>query len=253
MRSLRRALRQRLIPAVLTAAGVTLLAAGLLDLGSPALASPEASPPPAPALTDDPIGFVPPSLPPLETSSPSPSASASPSPTPAPTTPPDPNRVATRVVIETLGIDLPIVKQPPGYPWCNVAMYLTDPRLGQPGSGRSVYLYAHARDGMFGPLYERVTLGRHGGAASLKGMLVFVYTSDDHVYEYQITKVFPRVPADTHFLDRPVAVTSETLWLQTSTGHGGSLPKLQVVAKPFFDGPASHAEAHPKARPIACG
>jgi hypothetical protein len=132
-------------------------------------------------------------------------------------------------------------------------MYLTDPRLGQPGSGRSVYLYAHARDGMFGPLYERVTLGRHGGSRSLIGMLVFVYTSDDHVYEYQITKVFPRVKADTHFLDRAFAVTSETLWLQTSTGHGGSLPKLQVVAKPFFDAPASHAAAHPKPRPIACG
>jgi hypothetical protein len=132
-------------------------------------------------------------------------------------------------------------------------MYLDNPGLGQPGGGRSVYLYAHARDGMFGPLYERVTLGRRGGSKSLIGMVVAVYTSDDHVYEYQITRVYPRVPADTHFLDRAYAVTSETLWLQTSTGHGGSLPKLQVVAKPFFDGPASHADAHPKARPVACG
>jgi hypothetical protein len=253
MRSLRRALRHRLIPAALTAAGVTLLAAGLLDLGSPALAGPESSATPTPLVADDPIGFVPPSLPPLETTGPTPSAAPSPTPTPAPTTPPDPNRLATRIVIDSLDIDLPIVKQPAGYPWCNVAMYLTDPRLGQPGSGRSVYLYAHARDGMFGPLYERVTLGRHGGSRSLIGMLVFVYTSDDHVYEYQITKVFPRVKADTHFLDRAFAVTSETLWLQTSTGHGGSLPKLQVVAKPFFDAPASHAAAHPKPRPIACG
>ncbi|HET7030068.1 MAG TPA: sortase [Candidatus Limnocylindrales bacterium] len=244
LRSLGRAVRERVIPAVLTAAGVTLLAAGLLHYGAPALARPEPSASPASAPTTAPIGFVPPSLPPLLQAS-------LPPPTPAPT--PDPHRVATRVVIEALDIDLAIVPQPSGYPWCNVAMYLKDTRLGQPGSGKSVYLYAHARDGMFGPLYERVTLGRHGGAKSLTGMVVAVYTSDDHLYEYQVTRVYPRVPADTHFLDRAFAVTSETLWLQTSTGHGGELPKLQVVAKPFFDEPAAHADAHPKARPIACG
>jgi hypothetical protein len=244
MRSLGTAVRQRLIPAVLTALGVTLLAVGLLDLGSPALAGPEASRAPAPSSTAAPIGYRPPSLPPIQVAS---------QPPPSPTPTPDPHRVATRVVVEALDIDLAIVKSPSGYPWCNVAMYLDNALLGQPGSGRSVYLYAHARDGMFGPLYERVTLGRNGGAKSLIGMVVQVFTSDDHVYEYQVTRVYPRVPADTHFLDRAYAVTSETLWLQTSTGHGGSLPKLQVVAKPFFDGPASHVDAHPKARPVACG
>ena len=248
MRSIGTALRQRVIPAVLTAVGVTLLAAGLLDLGSPALAGPEPSAAPTAARSDPPIGFLPPSLPPIEVASPAPAT-----PTPAPTATPDPHRVATRVVVEALDIDLAIVKSPPGYPWCNVAMYLVNDRLGQPGAGQSVYLFAHARDGMFGPLYERVTLGRNGGSKSLIGMVVAVYTSDDHVYEYQVTKVYPRVPADTHFLDRAYAVTSEMLWLQTSTGHGGSLPKLQVVAKPFFDGPARHADAHPKARPVACG
>lgn len=243
MKSTAAAFRQRVMPAVLTAAGVTLLASGLLQFGSPASARPAGSASPAPASSDGPIAYDPPSLPPFDTSRPSPS----------PTPTPDPHRVATRIVVDALGIDLAIVRAPSGYPWCNVAMYLTDPRLGQPGAGRSVYLYAHARDGMFGPLYERVTLGQHGGAKSLINMLVLVYTSDDHVYEYTITKVYPRVPADTHFLDRPFAVKTETLWLQTSTGHGGSLPKLQVVAAPLFDGPTTHAEAHPKARPVACG
>jgi hypothetical protein len=247
MRSLGAALRKRVVPVVLTVAGVTLLAAGLLDLGSPALARPGPSSTSGGVASEPPIGYAPPSLPPLLTNPPAPS------PTPAPTATPDPNRVATRVVIDALDIDLPIVKAPSGYPWCNVAMYLDNSRLGQPGGGQSVYLYAHARDGMFGPLYERVTLGRNGGPKSLIGMVVQVFTSDDHVYEYQVTRVYPRVPADTHFLDRAYGVTSETLWLQTSTGHGGSLPKLQVVAKPFFDGPATHADAHPKARPIACG
>jgi hypothetical protein len=235
--------RERLVPAVLTAAGVTLLAAGLLHYGTAAdarVADGSSSPAaPVASLPD----FVVPSLPPLD---------GSPVPTVAPST--DPNRVATRIVIEALGIDLPIVVQPnSGYPWCNVAMYIDNPLLGQPGGGRSVYLYAHARDGMFGPLYERITLGRSGGAKSLIGMPVLVYTSDDHVYEYAITKIHPRVPADTHFLDRPFAVTTETLWLQTSTGHGGDLPKLQVEALPFFDDVASHADAHPRARPVVCG
>ena len=45
----------------------------------------------------------------------------------------DPDRVATRVRIAALDIDLPVVKGPSGYPYCNVAMYLTD--LHQPGQG----------------------------------------------------------------------------------------------------------------------
>src|SRR5690348_12718602 len=228
------AVRQRLLPAVLTAAGVTLLAAGLLNYGSPAFASPNSSPAasasPAASETDEPIGYVPPSLPPINASGPPPS----------PSTPPDPNRVATRVVIRSLDIDLPVITQPnPNYPSCNVAMYYEDPRLGQPGSGKSIYLYAHARTGMFYPLYERATLGRHGGAKSLIGVLVDVYTSDDQVYEYSIFQVRPHVPPDSHFLDGAFAIKKETLWLQTSTGPNATYPKLQVLADLLFVGPAN--------------
>jgi hypothetical protein len=245
MRSLARVLRSRLLPALLTAAGVTLLAAGLLNYGGNAQASP-IGPTPAPSsLPAQPTpGFVVPSLPPVD-------GSAPPRVGPAP----DPNRVATRVVIDQLGIDLPIVAQPnDNYPYCNVAMYLQFPGLVPPGNGGSVYLYAHARDGMFGPLYERAILGRSGGAKSLKSMLVRVYTSDDWLFEYEITRVLPKVKADSHFLDGPLAVKSETLWLQTSTGPNSSYPKLQVIAKPFFvDKVANHADAHPKAHPVVCG
>jgi hypothetical protein len=245
MASSRPAFRERLLPAVLTAAGVTLLAAGLLDYGTPVLASPHGSPvaSAASAAPSDDSGYLPPSLPPIDGSGPPPS----------PTTKPDPNRVATRVVIRTLDIDLPVIAQPdPAYPSCNVAMYLQQPGLGQPGSGRSIYLYAHARTGMFYPLYERVTLGRHGGSSSLLGMLVDVYTSDDQIYEYAISQIRPRVKADSHFLDGPLKVKKETLWLQTSTGPNASYPKLQVLADLLFVGPTSHAAAHPKAHPIDC-
>jgi hypothetical protein len=244
MRFLVRVVRDRLVSAALTAAGVTLLAAGLLHYGNPAQAGP-IGPTPAPsAVTGTPKAtFVPPSLPPID-GSPAPSG-------PGPSA--DPNRVATRVVVDALGIDLPVIAQPnANYPSCNVAMYYQAEGLGQPGSGKSIYLYAHARDGMFGPLYERAILGRSGGSKSLLGMLVLVYTSDDHVYEYTVTGVRPRVKADSHFLDGPLAVKAETLWLQTSTGPNASYPKLQVVAKPFYVDVASHADAHPKARPVSC-
>jgi hypothetical protein len=244
MGSLLRAIRDRLVPALLTAAGVALLAAGLLHYGGSAQASSiDASPAPSDVAVLPTSGFVVPSLPPIN-------GSAAPSVAPSA----DPNRVATRVVIDQLGIDLPVVRQPNGnYPYCNVAMYLQAPGLRQPGAGGSTYLYAHARDGMFGPLYERAILGRSGGAKSLISMIVRVYTSDDYMYEYEVTRVLPHVKADSHFLDGPLAVKSETLWLQTSTGPNGSFPKLQVIAKPFFvDKVANHADAHPKAHPVIC-
>jgi hypothetical protein len=242
MRTLGAALRQRVLPAVLTAAGVTLLAAGLLQYGTPVAAQDGLSASASPVASDGQAGYVPPSLPPID-------GSGAPSPTPSL----DPNRVATRVVVPAIGIDLPVIVQPnPSYPSCNVAMYYQDPRLGQPGSGRSIYLYAHARVGMFYPLYERVTLGRHGGTASLIGLRVDVYTSDDQVWHYQVTKVRPRVKPDSHFLDAAFAVKSETLWLQTSTGPGGQYPKLQVLAQLVFSEGAPHADAHPKPHPINC-
>ena len=243
MPSLARSIRDRLAPAILTAAGVTLLAAGLLHYAGPADAGPGGASSSPSDVAVLPTPGVLPSLPPLDGSVP---------PTVAPSA--NPNRVVTRVVIDQLGIDLPVIAQPNAdYPSCNVAMYYQAAGLGQPGSGRSIYLYAHARTGMFGPLYERAILGRSGGSKSLLNMLVRVYTSDDYVFEYEIRRVLPHVRADSHFLDAPLAVKSETLWLQTSTGPNASYPKLQVVALPFYVDVASHADAHPKPHPVTCG
>ena len=58
--------------------------------------------------------------------------------------------VATRDGGPALRIDLPVVRGNDEYPLCNVAMYFEE--LGQPGEDRATYLYAHARDGMFGPI-----------------------------------------------------------------------------------------------------
>lgn len=234
-----RVLRDRLLPAVLTAAGVTLIAAGLLNYSGSAAAEPTASAEPTIVSADPGRSLALPSLPPID-------ASAPPS-LPAAST--DPTRVATRVVVEALGIDLPIVRARGGataYPQCDVAMYIQE--LAQPGSGRATYLYAHARDGMFGPIYERAILRRSGGPTSMIGMVVQVYTSDDFVHEYAVTEV--RLHQLT--LDDAIRATSEELWLQTSEGVKGTPGKTQLIAKPLIVLPADHAAAHPKAKPVNC-
>ena len=243
--------RDRLLPAVLTAAGVTLIAAGLLSYSTPvAAADPtvldgSATPTTVSAEpgSSQAIPSVPavPSLPPIDASGP---------PSTGPSATPNPDRVATRVVVEALGIDLPIIK-PHGssttYPQCGVAMYIQE--LAQPGSGRSTYLYAHARDGMFGPIYERAILKQSGGPRSMIGMIVQVYTSDDRLFEYQVSEV--RLHQLT--LDDAIRATTEELWLQTSEGPKGTPGKTQLLALPLITLPADHAAAHPTAHPVNCG
>lgn len=230
-------LRARLLPAVLTALGVAFLAAGLLSYTAPVEAGPERSEPPT-------IVTLPPTAEPSVTPRPSLGPNATPTPTPAATIPAD--RVATRVVISALGIDLPIVKPASNtaYPLCDVAMYIQE--LGQPGFSRATYLYAHARAGMFLALLEASQV--QDGAAML-GMIVEAYTSDDQLFLYEITEV-RRHQLD---LDDAIAASTEQLWLQTSEGPKGTRPKTQVVARFLSTGPADHDAAHPVASPRVCG
>jgi sortase family protein len=224
-------LRTRVLPAILTAFGVTILSAGLLTYSVPVdagAASPSA--PPSAAIVATPTPLIP--LPSIGT--------ASLEPTPSPTPPPD--RVATRVRISGLGIDLPVVKGNNGYPLCNVAMYLVAPGLYQPGFGRATYIYAHAREGMFLPLLR--TLSR-----DQRGLEVEVWTSDDVHFTYQISEVRR---AQTS-LKAPMAATTEQLWLQTSEGPKGTVGKTQVVATFVSSEPASDVASHPRARPVVCG
>ena len=226
-------LRSRLLPAVLTAGGVTLLAAGLLTYTVPVAAEPVHTSSPRPtAVAVSPSPRV--TLPPIGT------------PTPAPPSPsPDPDRVATRVRIASLDIDMPVIKGPAGYPPCDVAMYLVDPaeppRLGQPGQGRATYLFAHARPGMFEPLLKTK-------APDQRGSVVEVWTSDDQLFLYEIFEV----RRDQRDLDDAMNADGEQLWLQTSEGPSGTPGKTQVIAKPLSSGPADPADAHPKAKPRPC-
>lgn len=234
------AIRTRLLPALLTAMGVVLLTAGLLSYADPTTAGtaiPDASS--AGALSP---------APPIATSEPSipaPSASADPDASASPPASPGTRAVATRVRIPALKIDLPVIEGPPGYPLCNVAMFIRE--LAQPGEAGATYLYAHARDGMFGPIYERAIVKRQGG--KMRGMIVQVYTSDDRLYLYEITEV------RLHQTDLSDAIeaTDEQLWLQTSEGPQGTPGKTQLIAMPISSGAADPADAHPKPKPVKCG
>jgi hypothetical protein len=155
-------------------------------------------------------------------------------------------RVATRVVVARLAIDLPVMLQTAAYgayPLCDVAMYL--PQLGQPGQGRATYIYAHARDGMFGPLLK-ASLVNDGQA--MIGYIAHIYTSDDYLFTYVIAEV------DRHILDLndALAAHTEELFLQTSEGPHGHIPKLEVIARFVSAVPADPAAAHPPAHPRIC-
>lgn len=151
--------------------------------------------------------------------------------------------IATRIAIPNLKIDLPVVKPPSGYPFCDVAMYY--PTLSQPREGGASLLFAHARVGMFLPLLER---SRINDGASLLGTTILVWTSDDLVSTYKIVTVRRHVTT----LDAAFSATTEQLWVQTSEGPRGTPGKLIVKAKRSGTEPATHSEAHPTPHPLVC-
>jgi hypothetical protein len=229
MRSLLGWIRGRLLPALVTAAGVALLVAGLLAYPEP----PEAvatlpDPSPAPSAVPTPTLIPIPSL--------GPAGSA------APTLAPPVDRVPTRIEIPALRIDLAIVAPPDDpdhFPYCDVAEYIG--QLSRPGLPGATYIYAHARTGMFLPLLRTAD-------ERLPGMLVQVYTSDDLVFLYEIAEV----RRNQISLDDAFAATTEELWLQTSEGPRGTIGKTQVIARPISVGPADPVAAKPVANPVVC-
>jgi len=181
-----------------------------------------------------------------------PSATAA-TPSPAPSQA-DPARddLPSRVVIEALEIDLPIVSgdlavagNSPDYPLCDVAQYLTTYRY--PGRPGTTWIYAHAREGMFLPL---LTASEQDDGESLIGTEVEVYSTGARRYTYRITDV------QRHALDRTVAAglaaDERILVLQTSEGPTGTVPKLQITAEFTEVSEATVDAAAPSAAPRDC-
>jgi hypothetical protein len=221
--------RTRLVPALLTAFGVALLANGLLTYTTAVEPGPSALP----------LASYRP-LPTFNSAVQLPNGSIKPD----ASFPPD--RVATRVVIPKLQIDLPVMLQTANYgefPLCDVALY--QPLLGQPGQGRATYIYAHARDGMFLPL---LIASQDNNGQRMIGYVVEVFTSDNYVFLYTIAEVHRHVKD----LSDAFAATTERLWLQTSEGPYSNAPKLQVVANFLSASKTDPASAHPAAHPRIC-
>ncbi|HEY6058675.1 MAG TPA: hypothetical protein VIV06_11620 [Candidatus Limnocylindrales bacterium] len=151
--------------------------------------------------------------------------------------------VASRIAIASLGIDLPVVDPPNGYPLCDVAMYIRE--LSQPREAGVTLIYAHARAGMFLPLLER---SRVNNGRSMLGMTVKVWTNDAVLSTYRIERVRRHVTT----LDGVFDISAEQLWIQTSEGPRGTREKLMLVARRIESVPASIAASHPSAHPLAC-
>lgn len=152
--------------------------------------------------------------------------------------------VATRIAIPGLGIDLAVIKPGSGYPLCNVAMYIQE--LSQPREAGVTLIYAHARKGMFEPLLIK---SRVNNGASLIGATVKVWTSNNLVSTYQVTRVRRHVTSLSGVFD----IGPEQLWIQTSEGPRGTVGKLMVVAKRISYEAASREDAHPAPHPKVCG
>ena len=230
----------RFLPTVLMVSSLTLLGIGLLSYAPSTfgVTGPSEPPPGDPRFTGD---------------RPSPGQSAVPlnprTPDPAPT--PHEGTVASRIRIPSLGIDLPMVSGNldfPGntdsYPLCDVAMYL--PEFVQPGQTGTTYVYAHAQRGMFAPLLKASQVG---DGQSIVGALVEVYTSDNKLHVYEIDQV-KRHATDLSLAEAPPG--EHMLVLQTSEGPAGTVPKLQVAARPLSVVDASETEANPETRPRVC-
>jgi hypothetical protein len=77
---------------------------------------------------------------------------------------------------------------------------------------------------------------------------VQIFTSDSYLFTYRIVEV------DRHVLDTndAFAAHSEELFLQTSAGPHGTVPKLQVLATFVSTGAADPKSAHPATHPRIC-
>jgi sortase family protein len=230
-----------LLPIVLATVGVALIVVGQLDLDG---GGPQQSLIPIPEPSSTPVAVV--------SGTPTPSSSASASPSVAPAVTPFPtlaaDAVATQLGIPRVGINVVVHEstsdQNDIFPDECCAFVLQG--SSEPGHGTNSYIFAHAQNTLFKPLWN-VQLGDK----------VLVKMSDGHVIQYRITEVHPNVAcpdpdADPALNppDPPLALryapndcsqgqvwiaptTVERLTLQTSQGFNRNWGELVVVAQPI--------------------
>jgi len=230
------------LPIILGVAGVALIIVGTLDLDAdpPASLAPIATPSEVAEATTTPA----PSASASASGSAAPSASAEP--TESPTPEPLPSDVtAVQLEVESVGINLAVKQstsqETDGFPPKDAAYIL---RAGnQPGRNTNSYVFAHALNTLFKPLWN-VQIGAE----------VLIRMSDDSVLSYIVTEVRPNVPCpdpdatENNPPDPPLALQIhddcaegafwttptpyERLTLQTSQGFNRNWGELVIVAEP---------------------
>jgi LPXTG-site transpeptidase (sortase) family protein len=179
---------------------------------------PRRPPPPPPSIGEPSSGgprFQQPCAPSsLPTAAPGSAATAA---SPQPTTDNEPGIRANRITIARLGIDLAIIEGDGiDAPIGKAAHY---PSSGWPGGGTNIYIYGHARAGMFIRLWD----ARVGDTVQL-GLV------DGTTRSYVVTKVLPAVPWDAVQYLEPTP--TEQLTLQTCTSYSATAPRFVVIAVP---------------------
>ena len=129
----------------------------------------------------------------------------------------EPGIQANHIKIARLGIDLAVI-QGDGIdaPIGKAAHF---PSSGWPGGGTNIYIYGHARVGMFIRLWD----ARIGDTVQLS--LV-----DGTTRNYVVTKIIPTVPWDA--VEYLAPTPTEQLTLQTSTSYYPTAPRFVVIALP---------------------
>jgi len=124
---------------------------------------------------------------------------------------------AARIRIDRLGIDLKIVEGDGIDAPLDKAAHF--PGSGWPGGGTNIYIYAHAREGMFLSLWD-----------VKQGDTVILTLVDGTERTYAVDKVLPRVPWDA--IEYLAPTPTEQLTLQTSTSYYPTAPRFVVRAYP---------------------
>jgi sortase (surface protein transpeptidase) len=227
------------LPIILGVAGLALIIIGALDLD----AEPTASLPPIATATPTQIAEA--------TPTPEPSLSAPPSSSAEPTVPPTPSPLPSSVVavqldVPAVGIRV-VVRQSASeatdnFPPDDAAYILRS--ANQPGRNSNSYIFAHALNTLFKPLWN-VQVGDE----------VLVGMSDESILRYVVTEVRPNVACPDPLADPALnppdpplalqiqptcdparfwleATDYERLTLQTSQGYNRNWGELVIVAEP---------------------
>jgi LPXTG-site transpeptidase (sortase) family protein len=212
------------LAAVIVIAATVIVAAGLsIVLGGGGISSVGPSTTPTAAPTAAPSAFA--AAPPSPTDFPAvatPAATGGAGPSAGPGTsaapsPPVVGIVARRIQIPRLGIDLKIIEGDGIDAPIGKAAHF--PGTAWPDGGSNIYIYGHAREGMFLPLWD----------AKL-GDKVVLTLADGTERTYVVDKVLPKVPYDAVQYLQPTP--TEQLTLQTSTSYYETAPRFVVIAHP---------------------